>query len=63
MRIRPQASAQVFLDFASAVATLKCTRLGGRTGIPLRVEAMKFLKSTKGQQWKNYASDTPAARG
>jgi len=41
------------IDFASAVAALKCTRLGGRTGIPLRAEAVTFLKSVKGRQWKD----------
>jgi sulfofructose kinase len=31
------------LLFASAVSALKCTRLGGRTGIPSREEALAFL--------------------
>jgi sulfofructose kinase len=32
------------LIFASAVAAMKCTKVGGRTGIPGITECMKFLK-------------------
>ena len=32
------------LDFAGATAAIKCTRLGGRTGIPERDEVINFLK-------------------
>lgn len=41
-------------DFASAVAALKCTRLGGRTGIPTFSETMEFLRK-KGEQrlWRD----------
>jgi ribokinase len=31
------------LDFASATAAIKCTRLGGRTGIPRKDEVIRFL--------------------
>jgi sugar/nucleoside kinase (ribokinase family) len=33
------------LLFANAVSALKCTRLGGRTGIPSRDEALGFLRA------------------
>ncbi|QYY34336.1 PfkB family carbohydrate kinase [Ruficoccus sp. ZRK36] len=33
------------LHFASAVAAMKCRKLGGRTGIPTREEALAFIKS------------------
>ena len=32
------------LDFAGATAAIKCTALGGRTGIPEKNEVIKFLK-------------------
>ncbi|MDE2757064.1 MAG: PfkB family carbohydrate kinase [Acidobacteriota bacterium] len=32
------------VEFASAVAAIKCTRLGGRTGIPDRQQALRFLR-------------------
>lgn len=32
------------IDFAEAAAAIKCTRLGGRTGIPQRDEVIRFLK-------------------
>ncbi len=35
---------QACLRFAAAVAALKCTKLGGRTGIPSLSEAEKYLK-------------------
>ncbi len=38
-------SAPYRLRFASAVAALKCTRLGGRKGIPTLAETMEFLNS------------------
>lgn len=34
------------LNFSSAVAALKCTKLGGRAGIPQRSEVEAFLKNT-----------------
>jgi sulfofructose kinase len=33
------------VEFATAVAAIKCTKLGGRAGIPSFEEAMEFLKS------------------
>ena len=30
--------------FATAVAALKCTRMGGRAGLPTRTEAEAFMK-------------------
>ena len=35
------------VEFASAVAAMKCTKLGGRTGIPTLQEAMRFLKGMR----------------
>lgn len=35
------------LDFAAATAALKCTHLGGRTGIPQRDQVMEFLKKSE----------------
>ena len=35
------------LAFASAVAAMKCRRLGGRAGIPTRAEVVRFLKQRK----------------
>jgi len=35
------------LDFASAAAALKCTKFGGRTGIPTTPEVIEFLKTKK----------------
>ena len=32
------------IKFASVVAAIKCTRLGGRTGIPDRQQALRFLR-------------------
>jgi sulfofructose kinase len=37
--------ARAAIRFASAVAALKCTRFGGRTGTPTRAEAEAFLRS------------------
>ena len=33
------------VEFASAVAAIKCTKLGGRTGIPTYAEAVSFLQA------------------
>lgn len=38
-------------DFASAVAAIKCTKLGGRTGLPSLREAMEFLGSASRLDW------------
>lgn len=35
------------IEFASAVAAIKCTRFGGRMGTPGRAEVARFLKETK----------------
>lgn len=32
------------ITFASALAAMKCTKIGGRAGIPRLSEVMKFLK-------------------
>jgi sugar/nucleoside kinase (ribokinase family) len=34
-------------EFASAVSALKCTKLGGRSGIPTLEEALDFIKEQK----------------
>ena len=33
------------MRFASAVSTLKCLKLGGRTGIPTRAQVDEFLRN------------------
>lgn len=38
--------AREIVEFASAVAALKCTKLGGRTGIPTYDQTIEFLKGT-----------------
>ncbi|MCO6388448.1 PfkB family carbohydrate kinase [Aliihoeflea sp. 40Bstr573] len=38
------------IRFASAAAALKCTRFGGRAGIPTRVELDQFLNRCEGSQ-------------
>lgn len=35
------------VEFASAAAAMKCTKLGGRSGIPTLNEAMRFLKGKR----------------
>ena len=35
------------VQFASAVAAMKCAKLGGRSGIPTLQEAMRFLKGKR----------------
>ena len=44
------------VEFASAVAALKCTRLGGRTGIPDRQETIQFLK---GRDSRHFQANRP----
>ena len=44
------------VEFASAVAALKCTRLGGRTGIPNRQETIQFLK---GRDSRHFQANRP----
>ncbi len=36
------------LEFSNAVAAMKCTKLGGRPGIPTFAEALEFLRSHSG---------------
>ena len=38
-------------EFASAVAALKCTHLGGRTGIPNLDATLAFLRQRAGNEW------------
>jgi sugar/nucleoside kinase (ribokinase family) len=38
-------------EFASAVAALKCTRVGGRTGIPNLNQTYEFLRQHSSQDW------------
>jgi sulfofructose kinase len=40
---------QANLRFASAAAAIKCTRLGGRAGIPTRDDVLRFLKERNGR--------------
>ena len=40
------------VEFASAVAAIKCTRLGGRTGIPDRQQALRFLRERNSRYFK-----------
>jgi len=35
-------------EFATAVAAIKCTKLGGRAGLPTLAEAEKFIKERRG---------------
>ncbi|UCF79710.1 MAG: sugar kinase [Candidatus Eiseniibacteriota bacterium] len=39
------------LEFSSAVAAIKCTRLGGRPGIPTLEEATAFLRERSSGDW------------
>ena len=39
-------------EFAAAAAALKCTRLGGRTGLPTLAQAIAFLKARSTQKWE-----------
>lgn len=46
------------VEFASAVAALKCTKLGGRAGIPTLSEALDFLQSRSDNPfWRAVPSD------
>jgi sugar/nucleoside kinase (ribokinase family) len=36
------------LEFSNAVAAMKCTKLGGRPGIPTLDEALEFLRRRSG---------------
>jgi sulfofructose kinase len=41
------------VEFASAVAALKCRALGGRPGIPRLEEALAFLRSQESPRWRS----------
>ena len=41
------------VEFAAAVAALKCTQLGGRTGIPSLGQAIDFLRSHGHLDWRH----------
>jgi len=43
--LQPDWTPQYRLKFASAVAALKCTKMGGRKGIPTLAETLAFLES------------------
>ncbi len=45
-------------EFASAVAAIKCTKLGGRTGLPSLPEAIEFLKARGGPEWGEACTHT-----
>ena len=45
--LQPDWSPQYRLKFASAVAALKCTQIGGRKGIPTLAETLSFLENYK----------------
>ena len=38
-------------EFAGAVAAIKCTRLGGRTGIPDLAQVLEFLRNRSDRDW------------
>lgn len=38
-------------DFAAAVAAIKCTKPGGRTGLPSLAEALEFLEKRSSLEW------------
>ncbi len=40
-------------EFASAVAAIKCTRVGGRTGIPTLPQTLAFLRTHSPNDWSN----------
>jgi len=40
-------------EFASAVAALKCTRVGGRTGIPTLNRTLEFLRQHRPDTWSD----------
>jgi len=42
------------VEFASAVAAIKCTKLGGRTGIPTFSQAVDFLRSRSANRFWEY---------
>lgn len=42
-------------EFASAVAALKCTEVGGRTGIPSKAQTFEFLRAHRPDKWAETA--------
>lgn len=49
------------VEFASAVAALKCTKLGGRAGIPTFLEALGFLRSRSANPfWHALTAESPS---
>jgi len=51
------------VDFAGAAAALKCTRVGGRTGIPGREEVIAFLHSVRSEAWTSCVPGLPVSPG
>ena len=47
LRLAESQSETIAMRFANAAAAIKCTRFGGRNGIPQRAEVEQFLASTK----------------
>jgi len=41
-------------EFASAVAAIKCTQAGGRTGLPSLARAVEFLKERGRMEWSGF---------
>lgn len=50
LRLAEGAREEEAIRFASAVAAIKCTRFGGRAGVPTRAETEAFLK--EGSSWR-----------
>jgi sugar/nucleoside kinase (ribokinase family) len=44
-------------EFAAAVAAIKCTKPGGRTGLPTLPQAIHFLKRNGRLDWSNLGAD------
>ena len=47
-------------EFASAVAAMKCRRLGGRTAIPRLPEALAFLRQRQSETWSDTQGAVPS---
>jgi sugar/nucleoside kinase (ribokinase family) len=48
--LQPEWTPVYRLKFASAVAALKCTQLGGRKGIPTLAETLAFIELREKEQ-------------
>lgn len=46
-------------EFASAVAAIKCTKVGGRTGIPTMSQVSEFLKERSEMNWSVLPTSSP----